>query len=185
MRATLSLEVKGLPICDQSWKEFWRELNEGTPQKPEYTKVRFPVRLGEFRQLNDGLVGYWVKEAGGGFLNDTFFTPQLDDDPSNSSVAAPADRSHQANLQVAIDDPPLSLLMMMDPHGSIHATTGLLPTRELRLPAEQFSELMKSLQVTFLSSPLLTDAEQLRLNMPPRLTSPGHRLRKSVKHTNR
>jgi hypothetical protein len=168
VRATLSLELKGLPARDQSWKTFWQELSEGAPQSADFVKMRFPVRLGEFRQLNDGLVGYWVETADNGFLNDRFFAPQLDenDQAGVSGNVLPAMRRHTANLNIAIDDPPQSLLMLMDPCGSVHATTGLLPTKELRLPADQFSDLLKSLEVMFLSSPLLTDAEQLRLNLP-------------------
>ncbi len=42
-----------------------------------FTRVAFPVRVGEFEQFNDGLVGYWVEPSqGDGFVDDRFVAPQ-------------------------------------------------------------------------------------------------------------
>ena len=71
VRATLDLELRGRPAINQDWNVFRLNLerdlkSEAGPgsgpisrDSDEFTKVRFPIRLGDERQLNDGLVGYW------------------------------------------------------------------------------------------------------------------------------
>jgi hypothetical protein len=31
----------------------------------DFTKVEFPIRIGEFQHLNDGLIGYWLETEEG------------------------------------------------------------------------------------------------------------------------
>lgn len=71
VRATLDLELRGRPAINQDWNVFRLDLERdlqmeaGADARPalrhtdEFTKVRFPIRLGDERQLNDGLIGYW------------------------------------------------------------------------------------------------------------------------------
>ena len=50
--------------------------------------VRVPVRIGDYRRLGDGLVGYW-REAGDGY-GDTFHAP-LSEPIDNPSIRTHAD----------------------------------------------------------------------------------------------
>jgi hypothetical protein len=69
VRATLDLELRGRPAINQDWNVFRldleRDLQSEAGSGPVsrdtdgFTKVRFPIRLGDERQMNDGLVGYW------------------------------------------------------------------------------------------------------------------------------
>jgi hypothetical protein len=78
VRAVVNLELRGQPAINQDWNVFRtdierdlkRELTlaDGSASQPAeretdaVERVRFPIRLGDDRQLNDGLVGYWKEE---------------------------------------------------------------------------------------------------------------------------
>ena len=79
VRAVVNLELRGQPAINQDWNVFRtdierdlkRELTQagrdgGTdPPNAKLTPlkgVRFPIRLGDDYQLNDGLVGYWKEQ---------------------------------------------------------------------------------------------------------------------------
>ena len=78
VRAVVNLELRGQPAINQDWNVFRtdierdlkRELTQadGSASQPAeretdaVDRVRFPIRLGDDRQLNDGLVGYWKEQ---------------------------------------------------------------------------------------------------------------------------
>ena len=78
VRAVVNLELRGQPAINQDWNVFRtdierdqkRELTQadGSASQPAeretdaVERVRFPIRLGDDRQLNDGLVGYWKEQ---------------------------------------------------------------------------------------------------------------------------
>ncbi|MEJ2755373.1 MAG: hypothetical protein P8104_05945, partial [Gammaproteobacteria bacterium] len=72
VRAQLNLEAKGGLYCDQGWVALRANLQQGRSSTDDYENVTFPVRLGEYRQLDDGLIGYFV-EHGGEYQNQTFY----------------------------------------------------------------------------------------------------------------
>ena len=55
---------------------------------------------------------------------------------------------------------------IVDPRAPVHATTGLLPTAALRIPADQYVRAMQRLAVTFTTRPVLRDTLELRLPLP-------------------
>ncbi len=56
----VDLELKGLPEINVSWGELYNDLNRTERSTDDFEKVKFPYRIGEYRQRNDGLVGYWL-----------------------------------------------------------------------------------------------------------------------------
>ena len=232
VRATVGLDVLGLPPMDNTWRYFRESLSQNKRDDHDFRDVEFPVRIGDFGQLNDGLVGYWQEEAGEisgsryyanvteraqilpgrhpgeaeveQFLQDEGATvlrfefleafPQrgsvlwerlrkqkciavqrlqsdsLQNDPLQTNIA----RSNKIvrlpdvpeNLRQSVNSPPQTLTMLMDPRGVIHATCGILPSKAINIPEEQFSQAMKSIAATFLSAPILTAAEKLALPLP-------------------
>ena len=56
----VDLELKGLPDINTSWQELYRDLNRKERSTDDFEQVKFPYRLGEYHQRNDGLVGYWT-----------------------------------------------------------------------------------------------------------------------------
>ncbi|MDX1520681.1 MAG: hypothetical protein R3264_03560, partial [Anaerolineae bacterium] len=62
VRTTLKLQGKGLPAINQDGVVFSQDLKSGQRETDAVEQVRFPIRLGEHRQLNDGLIGYWKEQ---------------------------------------------------------------------------------------------------------------------------
>lgn len=67
VRATLNLQLQGLPAINQDWVVFKRESQQFRKNPHEFleretnnfTNVQFPIYLGNSQRLSDGLVGYW------------------------------------------------------------------------------------------------------------------------------
>jgi hypothetical protein len=239
VRATLDLELLGRPAVNQDWNVFRLDLARDlkaeenpaagpTPRDTdEFTKVLIPVRLGDDRQLNDGLVGYWkeVWTADGmtcTYENDRFYAHACDiarvlktdlgDTPfddaqkkvlvgllrdgggvvkrhsllarlpdgdavwqtlSDKGVIDPLGRdphirfaAAEPELFQAIDSPAQKVTMLVDPRGSVHASTGMLPTKAIHIPPDQYAEALRAMEVTFLSAPILTTRGKVNLPLP-------------------
>ncbi len=169
VRAQLKLELRGEAAINQSWDSFRSDLarcfqNEDAGITKELvrksdgvTAVRFPVRLGDSRQLNDGLLGYWIETAENG---KRFIKPDARFNCGNNSL-----------INLAIGDDELTLTMLVDPRGVVHLTSGILPAEVLEIPQDQYQAAMNSLEVTFLTAPILSPADNVNLPLP---VEPGH-----------
>jgi hypothetical protein len=77
-----------------------------------FEKVKFPIRLGEYKQLNDGLLGYWL-EGDNGSIKDIFYAPQSDLEGINH----PAIKFHNGNnpwhIDLNLKDPATLLTMLI------------------------------------------------------------------------
>jgi hypothetical protein len=162
VRASLSLELQGLPAIDQSWNSFRQDLQRNTRETRGFTRVQFPVRLGEYRQLNDGLAGYF-KESGDGYQDDIFYSPQADsyeDDHIKTHADDPM------TIYQAVDSQPQLLALLIDPRAQIHATSGIVPAKAISVTADQYKPALQAIEVTFLSTPILSELGKLRLPLP-------------------
>jgi hypothetical protein len=56
--------------------------------------------------------------------------------------------------------------MLMDPRGAAHLTSGVLPTKEIRLAENHFAAALKNISVTFLTAPLLMLADRTEVTLP-------------------
>lgn len=154
VRAALNLELMGLPAVHQDWNVFRQDLGRASRETDSVTLVRFPVRLGEHFQLDDGVVGYWL-EDGVGRLGPDFH---------------PAQATGEVLLQ-AIDQPTQYLTMLVDPRGAVHATSGILPTKAIRIPAEHYRDTLAALELDFFTAPVLSGGGRFAVPVP---TEPGH-----------
>jgi len=168
-RATLGVEVHGALPVNQGWTALWQDLGRTTRDTAALERVRFPLRVGEHGQLNDGVVGFWAEEADGSYRGGIFYSPQTSvvEDPAIHTLA-----DDPAPLSRCLDEPPLTLAMLVDPRGVVHATSGIVPTQELSIPPDQYAGALSALEVVFLTTPLLTDAGALNLPLP---AEPGFR----------
>jgi hypothetical protein len=243
VRATLDLELRGSPAINEDWNVFRLDLERDLQSETisgaraalrdtdKFTKVRFPVRLGDHRQLNDGLVGYWkeVWSADGkacDYENNRFYVHacdtaevikakldavQINDEEKRKNVTALlqskfvkrhtflarfadgdalwqwlcdkgviAELERDARIRYAadepelfqsVDDPPQKLTMLVDPRGAVHASCGVLPTKAIHIPPDQYAEALRSLAITFLTAPILTTQGQINLPLP---AEPGY-----------
>jgi hypothetical protein len=128
VQASLGLEVDGLPAG------YWQtEAQKLTFKTDGWEKLRVPVRLGGMNLPSDGLVGYLLE-------------PTNDKDPPSLFASAGATRriaSDLSNIKYEQDlevtcaaQKSVSLTLLMDASGRVHATTGLLPRHQISLPAE-------------------------------------------------
>jgi hypothetical protein len=168
VRATVSLELQGAPAFDQGWAAFDQDLRRNTRDSHGFTRVKFPIRIGAQGQFNDGVLGFW-KERPAGYDHDSFYAVLAE--PSQHERIVAHD-SPAALIEQAIDDPPELLTLLIDPRGTVHATCGALPTKVIDIPPEQFAAALAALEVTFLTAPLITPRDQIRLSPPP---EPGYR----------
>jgi hypothetical protein len=167
VRARVSLQLAGVPAIHEGWSALHGDLSRTERQTDAYTAVRIPIRIGEFRQLGDGLVGYWLEESDGS-LGQTFYAPQVDLVAESAIDRAPhIEGRHDPILRRSFEDPPQILTMLIDPRGKVHASTGLLPTKALELVPSHVAQALRSLAVTFLSAPVLTPRGSLQLTLPP------------------
>lgn len=161
VRANFSLEVKGLPTCDPTVA-----VNSGD-DFPSYgfTEVKIPIRLGDYQQLNDGLVGYWKETPNGiegdyDYEDDIFYATQSRIEQDNNIVTDAEGINH---FLQTVDAPPQGVTMLIDPRGLIHASCGVLPNKELRLPTEHFNQALQNMEVNFLSTPILSNLGELAM----------------------
>ncbi len=163
VRAFLDLQLRGAPAFHQGWNNYLQEL-EGWPKTHDnFTKVAFPMRLGEHHQLNDGLLGYWEEEAEG--LSETFYS-QIADSNDEDQIITYLSPNAGINFDLSIDGPARSFIMLVDPRAKVHVTSGILPTKAIDIPEDQYKPALKNIEVTFLTAPILSPQRQLELPLP-------------------
>jgi hypothetical protein len=193
-RASLKLELDGLPALDQSWTAFNKTIDENNPlpyEKREtagFTKVKFPVQIGDLSKINDGLIGYFTTDKADANPTDygTFYAPAIaHTDHLGKGVEAPGFNHLQLTPSFGVKTGPGTLndidyekvtsqtaensqylTMLVDPRAAIHATTGILPTKSIEIPPDFYADALANMAVTFLTAPLLTSAHKLAIPLP-------------------
>jgi hypothetical protein len=147
-RCRLKYQLDGPPVTDPSWQYTF------TDYTPEVTQYVFPVRLGELRLRNDGLIGYF---SGSDYSR--FNCVHL---PSGGSVV-PVSPPYIVQIGVGnfidltFDDGSSSYVtMLIDPRASVHATTAILPITLLNLPAKFTEPALRNMDVHFRMGPVLS-----------------------------
>ncbi|MFN9671279.1 MAG: hypothetical protein ACK552_01345 [Microcystis sp.] len=165
VRASLNLELEGLPAINQDWGVFWQDLRRNFRETDGFEKVKFPIRLGEYKQLNDGLLGYWL-EGDDGSLSEVFYAPQSDLEGVDHSAIKFHNANNPWHIDLNLKYPPTLLTMLIDPRGKVHATTGILPTKSIDIPPDQYQQALEKIEITFFSAPILTDYGKINLALP-------------------
>jgi hypothetical protein len=172
-RAVISMETAGnlLPLtqADTAPTDGWpTDINNDHVNYTDRMKdaaadlaaIQFPLRMGDLSNIDDGLVGYIIEGNGSDpYLNGTFYAPAATK-PLAPGIAVPASNTITLTLNAA----PVVLTMLIDPRAAVHATTGVLPVEELSIPADQYSNTLANMEVTFFTMPVLQ--QQLGLNVP-------------------
>lgn len=166
-RLKLDLQICGLPACNQQWTAFRQDLTKATRSTYDFEDVAVPVRIGEHQQLNDGVVGYWIEDEDTQ-VQDILYLPQSDVQGNDKIVSY---HDNPLNLTVTAQQPPLYLTVLFDPRGKLHATSGILPTKVIDIPADQFSQAFQNIDLSFLTAPIIS-GETLRVPLP---SQPGFR----------
>lgn len=193
VRATAGFELRGEPPEDHSWDTL-RDRVAGHPgdRTRGFPRVALPFRIGEHHQRNDGVAGYWVEPAAAGAAEATTSRepPSLPDDRATfdgpfrvlaSSAELPVDprivgcdprevpHGEEPPAHVLARAPaeaPLVLTLLLDPRGTAHLTSGLVPVKEIRLAEQQYVEALRQISVTFLTAPLLHVGDRTEIPLP-------------------
>ncbi|WP_298405538.1 hypothetical protein [Janthinobacterium sp.] len=124
--------------------------------------VRFPLRMGDLANFDDGLIGYLIESSGDNpYLGQPFYAPA-----AGSGMQHGVQKPAETTLQLTLNGAPHYLTMLVDPHGAVHATTGILPVHELRIPVEQYVTAMQNLAVNFVTRPVLKMAHTFIVPLP-------------------
>ncbi|MBI3348739.1 MAG: hypothetical protein HY020_16220 [Burkholderiales bacterium] len=156
-RAHLSVSLAGPPAIHQGEQALFTDVRKGSRQSDKFEDVRVPVRLGAHERANDGLVAYW-RQVGDRLEPEAHW-------PQSEAVApilvAPSSRAA-----------PQILTMLVDPLAEIHATSGVLPTKSITIPASMYVAELKRIELTLRSlGPILTRMGRLDLPLP---VEPGY-----------
>jgi hypothetical protein len=150
-RASLALEVWGRRATDQ------RATDAATEETGGLGAVRFPVRLGDVRRSADGLIGCYVGTDYGRIL---------------PAFAAPAPRRGQTyvvpdgDLTVSLDAGRVDVTLLLDPRGTVHVTSGILPAGVLELPGPLVTETLERMELSIRVGPVLGSDAAFRVPVP-------------------
>ena len=174
VRVKLELFLQGVAAVDQSELAFRGSLHSGKRDHANFENVAFPVRIGDHRQVNDGLIGYW--EEAQGRLSDQFSAANPAAVVNAVEAAGGADAEQIMRHLRGADDPPLvhlsiqeparMLTLLVDPRGQLQATSGILPAKAITLPATFYREALARMRPAFFTGPVITPAEKLCLPLP-------------------
>ena len=167
-QVVIGLEGDGGPSFNQSWQAL--EQNK-IDYDNAYTSIKLPVVIGDLNLINDGLIGYF-KLSDTSYDFSTFYSEAADG--SDSGIIKPPQDNVLLVPNMKFD--PLSsgetkdyqtkLLMLVDPRASVHATTGILPTKEISIPYDQYSNILNTLETTFLTTPIFEGVSGLSIPLP-------------------
>jgi len=153
VRAELGLELAGLPAFDQGLKALGQFDAKG------FTKVKFPVQLGEAQKDTDGLVGFFrddpEAETAGAFY------------PASGATGTDYQGAIEYGHALALDcETPLAVTLLMDPRAKVHAVTGLLPKKAVTLPPRASSAAKSAKEAFFQVAPLVSPGGVVSMPKP-------------------
>lgn len=150
--ASLSLELQSTAYWDPGWPYTF------DPPQPLFLNGRFPVRLGDLGYRQDGLLGYFVD---GNYTHfNTIHQPDvLDPDPKNYLKLIEPGNYINCAFADAGPGTPVSLTLLMDPRGSVHAQCALFPVKEVTLLSAWVDDSLKAMNVIFRTGPALVDQQ--------------------------
>jgi len=168
VRARIGLSTLNSTAEDRSLRALRSRMDGAAPDTHGWEDVRVPVRLGEHGHLGDGLCGYWIEDALSRFSHHLHTPHGLDNPSPHESLSALSGDNALSTLplQLALSDNPVTVAMLIDPRASIHATTGILPVKSVRLPPEHYRAQLSKLRVTFKMGPILTPIGEVEIPLP-------------------
>ena len=130
------------------------------------TQISFPVELGNRRLPHDGVVGYFDFPNGS-------TTANVSNTCTLELVGVEQGRAGCKFLHVKptpdghAEDGELVVTVLMDPRGSLHAATGIMPVKEITIPRRFVDEPLRQMQLWFRVRSLLSPASSIAI---PRLS---------------
>ena len=163
-RITASFELQHQPAVRQGMIDLALEARGDAPRTDRFEQVELPLRIGEHQRLGDGVVGYWRTAPGGQIQHPpVFHAPQTA--WVNGRRDLNANSVHSLSLSQSFD-----ALVLLDPRGNVHATSGIVPPKRISIPPEQYLPALARMQVTLTAAPVLTAGSNVEM---PLRSEPG------------
>lgn len=151
---TLQLKLNGQPLKSEDWTYPLKEIPPD-PDVPTLTACTFDVRFGDQASREDGVIGYFEGESYDRF--NCVVTPDSSD--NYLQQIGPLDSDNGNYIQLSFENAPAYITVLADPRASIHAFTGILPVKEVKLPEEFVDKPLSSLEITFRTGPVLSSIQ--------------------------
>ena len=154
VRMRLQLQLDGLPIRDAGWAATF----DTAP--PAFLKQRFAIRLGDQATRDDGAIGYFTGDDFG-----TFNSVAAPDAPPDKAAKRYVQQigplgTGDNYLRLSFADGDLAYVTaLVDPRASFHATTGILPVKQIDVPAEFVDPVLRKMEIGFRIGPILTPVQ--------------------------
>lgn len=145
LRMSVGCSLMGYAYTNQSWADTFIDNDNGITQTP------LQLRLGSLNLREDGVIGYFSAGQYGTF-NSVHY-------PSGLDKSSPYVKQIGANgnyLTMVPDAAESYITLLMDPRGSLHGATGVLPVKEVTLPKRFIEGPLKNMEITFRVGSLLT-----------------------------
>ncbi|MFD2568559.1 hypothetical protein [Pseudotenacibaculum haliotis] len=175
-RAEIGLESQGglLPLdqsalhttsafCEDVSKDRYKYTDRMEYSSSNLSEVNVPVQLGNIAHYDDGVVGYLIEGSSSDpYSNANFLSPAAIK-TQDSKVLKP---TLDTMLPLSLNKGNSYVTVIADPRGYIHATTGILPVKKLKLPANFYKEALNKISVSFTTRPILRGAHHFNIPIP-------------------
>jgi hypothetical protein len=177
VRAKMNLELMEDYAINQDWNIFRKDLsNTNNPNYKratyDFERVKIPIRLGDWKQLNDGLVGFWRGSTNKDVIDgeDKFYLPLSQNEngsghQENSEYLVTAGEGDFLMYQSLADQPNL-LTMLFDPRSQLNVATGILPVKTIDIPEVHYKKALENMTMQFLVAPIITPKGKLQMPLP-------------------
>ncbi|WP_094603728.1 hypothetical protein SPSIL_041280 [Sporomusa silvacetica DSM 10669] len=156
VKASLKLELEGNPAWNQTWESLGKNDTAG------FEKVEFPLRLGDTRQLHDGLIGYFVQDGEQTYRTCYAAYGSGKQDDADGYVQY----QHSVPLSCDSKQPSTAITLLLDPRAGVHITSGILPTGYAQLPPAHIRKSLAALAATFYTGPVIGSSTEFGLPLP-------------------
>lgn len=153
VRTRLQFQLDGAAIGDTGWAATF----DTTP--PSYLSQQFAIRLGDQATRQDGTIGYFVGRDYSTF--NSVAAPETGEAQSYVRQIGPIGADGGQNylqLSFAPEDC-LYLTLLVDPRASVHATTGIVPVKQIDIPPAFVDQPLSRMEIGFRLGPLLTNIQ--------------------------
>ncbi len=153
VRLRINFELYGNPVQNRSWesmRENIERMEHGEEEVlPHWHQMKLPVRLGNYMMLNDGLVGFWQEDGDGNHIGPLYTMASRTERPD----ILPHDK--ETLLWLPMNGESVTLTLLIDPRGSLHVTSGVLPVQQLTLRKDLVEQATERINAWFFQAPLL------------------------------
>ena len=190
VRVSLNIEIKGEYAVNQDWnifqKDIYRDVKTIQRSTYHYENVEIPLRIGDFHQLNDGVIGFWYRNLQKGVAEssedltgyssfkadtinaaDTFYMPINDRRISKRKRKMKGgENDREFLIGQRLNEAPQVITLLFDPRGVLNVASGILPVKTKTIPAEYYQSALEKMRIYFQMAPVITPYTDLQLALP-------------------